>query len=471
MMPLRECQIAVAAPRADAATLPRVEALRRAGALVRVCVLSQNLWSALTETAFDLIVVLADDNDVESLAVYQQLQRDPRTRGIPALLVTDALGSAAQRGAIVLSARADEQVFVELAADLVVPMRRLREAEQRERSLRDDMRGELQRQSRSAQQFSDLNHELRSMFGAIMGFSCNLRDELAGPLSADQRSHVFGILSAVERATKLLETHPIEIVPSARPSAASASGSPPRAQRSMVHLARIASEVTALFGGVALQKAMRLHCHSDESVCVWGDALQLKQVLTNLVINALKYTPVGGEIRVRVRWSRPTGRSGVHSRRAAELSVEDTGPGIPVEYRQRIFERGFRITERVQVAGDGIGLSVVQDLVTQHGGSVKVEGDPGSGALFTALLPQDRRQRAPEGALILSDGSAARSLLRMLEAKDPQASWLVTPEEKERFVQLASACRSAILLAQGEDLHAALAKLPQASGTDEGQFE
>jgi signal transduction histidine kinase len=402
-MLLRSSQIAVVAPRSRAAAQARVNALRRAGAAVRFCVLSQNLWSALSEASFDLIVVLAEHGDAESIAICAQLRADPRTRSVPVLLVADLPRGETPHGAALLTETADDRTLVDVATDLVMPMRRLREAEVRERQARGELRAELGRADQSAKQLLDLGHELRAMLGAVMGFACNMRDEVAGPLSSDQRSHVAGILDAVERAAKLLDAQPALLIPSARPSAAPAAAAP-RAQRSMVHLAHIAAEVAALFAAVASRKAMQIRCDFDQSVCVWGDSLQLKQVLTNLVMNALKYTPAGGHVTILVRWSRPSGTGSLSSRRAAELVVHDSGPGIPLAYRDRIFERGFRIDQHAQVGGDGIGLAVVFDLVTQHGGTVRVEGEPGNGAVFLVSLPQDRRQRAPDAA---AEGSAA----------------------------------------------------------------
>lgn len=469
-MMLRGCQFALAASRGNPAAQPRIEALRRAGAAVRLCVLSQNLWSALTEAAFELIVVLAERDDVESLAIYQQLREDPRTRALPALLVTDATFVASERGAIMLASDADDNVFVNVCSDLITPLRRAREAEQRERGLRQELRDELARAARSTQQFRDLNHELRAMFGAIYGFGCNMRDEFAGPLSNDQRSHVGGILDAVERATKLLERQPVEPVPSTRPASTAPGSGPPRAQRTIVQLARIATEVTALFNGVALQKSMKLRCSCDDSVSVWGDSLQLKQVVTNLVVNALKYTPAGREVNVQVRWSSGSGLPGVQSRRLAEVVVQDTGPGIAFEHREKIFERGYRIDQRSHVAGDGIGLSVVRELVTLHGGTVRVEGEVGQGSIFRVSLPQDRRQRAAEGAIVVTDGPAARTLLSLLPPNNASSA-LVGPEDRERFLQLALSCRATVLLAPGDELQNMLAKLSSLSpkGTDEGQ--
>jgi signal transduction histidine kinase len=390
MKPLETCQVAVTAQDSEASVRARIAALAQAGAQVRFCVLSQDLWSTLSETAFDLIVVLADRTDLAALAIYQQLREHARTRSVPTLLVSDA---AAQDGNVLAPDIADADLIA-VAVERVTPQRALREAEARERDLREQLREELSRADDATRELSELSHELRAVLDGIFGFGCNLRDELPGPLAPDQQQHVAGILEGVERAAKLLTRATSGITRPSRSLPALSPSTPPRAQRSLVHVARLASEVSAWFQAIAARKSQRLDCVCDETVFVWGDQLKLKQVVTNLTVNALKYTPAGGHVTVSVAWSRPSGGSGVQARRSAEICVSDSGPGIPVQHRERIFERGFRLHEASDIPGEGIGLAVVKDVVTQHGGFIRVEGEADTGALFMVSLPQDRRQRA-----------------------------------------------------------------------------
>ncbi len=114
---------------------------------------------------------------------------------------------------------------------------------------------------------------------------------------------------------------------------------------------------------------------------VKGNRRMLAQALTNLVDNAIKYTPEGGEIEVRVR----------SEGKRVFLSVRDTGVGIPPEVQPRIFEQFFRARQpgTEEVSGTGVGLSLVQQIVQQHGGQVWVEseGIPGKGSTFHIALP------------------------------------------------------------------------------------
>jgi two-component system, OmpR family, sensor histidine kinase BaeS len=120
-----------------------------------------------------------------------------------------------------------------------------------------------------------------------------------------------------------------------------------------------------------------------EHLPVLADAARLRQVVTNLLVNALKFTPAGG--RVRVSASRD-GDSGV-------IEVADTGPGIPDEELPRVFDRFFR-GSAVRAGGSGIGLTVVRQLVEAHDGTVAAGSVPGAGATFTVRLPL-RRRAAP----------------------------------------------------------------------------
>jgi two-component system, OmpR family, sensor histidine kinase BaeS len=111
---------------------------------------------------------------------------------------------------------------------------------------------------------------------------------------------------------------------------------------------------------------------------VLGDPQRLHQVVTNLLDNAVKYTPPGGEVTVR---------SGVADRQAV-LEVADTGPGIPLDERPLVWDRFYRGRSGRFADGSGIGLAVVKELVDAHGGQITIDEAPGGGARFTVRLPQ-----------------------------------------------------------------------------------
>jgi two-component system OmpR family sensor kinase len=138
-----------------------------------------------------------------------------------------------------------------------------------------------------------------------------------------------------------------------------------------------------------------------EPVTVLGDESRLRQVATNLVANALQHTPEKAEITVRVgRWDprrRPNGSvvASVGATRlpgsAAVLEVVDTGPGVPLDHAQRVFERLYRVdpSRNRSQGGSGLGLSIVAAIVHSHGGRVELTTSTGKGATFRVLLPAE----------------------------------------------------------------------------------
>ena len=123
-------------------------------------------------------------------------------------------------------------------------------------------------------------------------------------------------------------------------------------------------------------------------VPVDGDESRLRQVVTNLVTNAIRYTPRDSPIEVRV------GLAGDH----AELQVRDHGPGIPSELRDKVFERFYRADASRNSArgGSGLGLAIADTIAGAHGGRVRVESTPGGGATFVLSLPAARSGADPD---------------------------------------------------------------------------
>ena len=118
---------------------------------------------------------------------------------------------------------------------------------------------------------------------------------------------------------------------------------------------------------------------AEEELKFNADRQNLSQVLDNLIDNAIKYTPEGGEIRVSLK----------REANEAVLTVKDTGIGISDQYQERVFERFYRVDKvRSQsLGGTGLGLSIVKNIVEKHGGSIQLESRLGSGSTFTIRLP------------------------------------------------------------------------------------
>ena len=149
--------------------------------------------------------------------------------------------------------------------------------------------------------------------------------------------------------------------------------------------------VTEIFAGVvdrfraeAERKELEFVCEPSplDTWAVRGDSLHLLQALGRIVQNAIKFTPSGGRITFSVRQEEDEGTW-------VALSVQDTGPGIPLDEQEKIFDRFFQgsVSESGHVLGAGLGLSFAQEVVQAHGGRITVTSCPGEGATFTVWLP------------------------------------------------------------------------------------
>jgi len=165
-----------------------------------------------------------------------------------------------------------------------------------------------------------------------------------------------------------------------------------------LHIPSLLEQAVRRLRMTAQDAGIELKLESEEGTpeVIWADPGRLRVVLTNLLGNALKYTPAGGSITLRV--SRQNAGSG--SAGLLRLAVTDTGPGIPPEFRDRIFDRFFRVEFARQAeggarGGSGIGLYLCRQIIEAHGGSIRAEGgDAGVGTTIALLLPAAPRESA-----------------------------------------------------------------------------
>ena len=150
-----------------------------------------------------------------------------------------------------------------------------------------------------------------------------------------------------------------------------------------VDVVTVVTKVLDLLGGAAERHGVRLERDLDSVPPVAGDEERLRQVIVNLGLNALDAVRSGGLVRVSCRVEPPPLDLPGGEPQVA-IRVDDDGPGVPAEARDRIFEPFF--TTKAQ--GSGLGLSIVHAIVTQHGGRIRVEESPEGGARFALTLPQ-----------------------------------------------------------------------------------
>jgi len=146
-----------------------------------------------------------------------------------------------------------------------------------------------------------------------------------------------------------------------------------------VDLAELAATTAEQMCLLAEDKGVSVTCHSGTKVMVEGDRSRLKQVMVNLLDNAIKYTPSGGNVTVKV----------FTKENKAVAEVRDNGIGIPSEAVLRVFDRFFRVDKARsrELGGAGLGLAIVKSICVAHGGRVEVQSEEGAGSRFTVSLP------------------------------------------------------------------------------------
>jgi signal transduction histidine kinase len=155
--------------------------------------------------------------------------------------------------------------------------------------------------------------------------------------------------------------------------------------RRHLNLLDVVDDVVGMFQIVARARHLSLHRDAPPQLpMVLGDRDRLAQALSNLVANAVKFTPDGGQVRISLE----VHADGIH------VSVRDTGPGIPPEQIPHLFDR-FWQASRHDTRGLGLGLSIVKAIVEAHGGSVEVESVLNQGSAFRLRLPRADMQAMP----------------------------------------------------------------------------
>jgi phosphoserine phosphatase RsbU/P len=260
----------------------------------------------------------------------------------------------------------DEWLLSALADQAAVALEnaRLTDAVQAERE-------ELKRQAMTqGRTHATLGHELRSPLTAIQSYSSLLLDGLFGPLTDRQRESVARI--------RMSGYHLLGIVESMLDAARINAGVMELTVRN-VRLARVLAEAVQMLQPRAAEKNQEVHTSGGEGLIVRADPTRLRQVLVNLIGNAVTYSPAEAVIRVELAGVERAGSP------FAAIRVMDSGPGVSPEFLAAIFEPYRR--GHTAEPGLGLGLFISRELVRQMGGEVEAQSEPGAGSTFTAFLP------------------------------------------------------------------------------------
>lgn len=215
------------------------------------------------------------------------------------------------------------------------------------------------------------SHELRTPLTSITGYAEFLEDQIGGPLTPNQAEFVAQIQAGASRLQRIVD----DMLDFARLEAGAFS-----LERQWVDLrARLQAEVASV-QPQAREAQLELTTElPPDPVMVCLDPGRIGQVLLNLVGNALKFTPPGGRIRVRL----------LPGDREVRVEVQDTGIGIASAHRARLFEKFFQVdaSSTREHGGAGLGLAIARGLVEAHGGAMGVESQEGQGSTFWFTLP------------------------------------------------------------------------------------
>jgi PAS domain S-box-containing protein len=220
-----------------------------------------------------------------------------------------------------------------------------------------------------------VSHDLRAPLTFMRGYATML--PMVGELSEQQSEYVEKILQGVSQMNVLID----DLLDLGRIEAGVGL------ERKPCHLGAIVVEAVDGMRVRAAAKGITLHLESTTGVAVIaGDAALLRQSVTNLVDNAIKYTPSGGRISVGLS---------VRNNQAV-IRVADTGIGIAPDDQVRLFEKFYRVKRRdtASVEGTGLGLAIVKSIVERHDGRVWVDSELGKGSSFYISLPTDRAEVA-----------------------------------------------------------------------------
>ena len=303
---------------------------------------------------------------------------------------------------------------------------------EREHGLRDDIR-QLKEVERLKTEFvSTVSHELRTPLTAIRGALGLVLAGTTGPVASKTRDLLQIGLQNTERLIRLInDILDVERIESGHLFV----------RREPCELTEILRTTVESLRTVAMEAQVSLVLEAEESAVVTGDPDRLVQIFTNLISNAVRFSPRGESVTVALR---TTSTSVV-------VFVSDRGPGIPLEFRKRIFGKFQQADPAGGAGGAGLGLAIVRAIVERHGGSIRFDSAPGHGTTFITELPYTAPSaslvaatHADHHLLVLDDDRDMLSVLRSL--CEPVGAVTAVGSAEEAWRALTSAPYDAIVI-------------------------
>jgi two-component system phosphate regulon sensor histidine kinase PhoR len=246
---------------------------------------------------------------------------------------------------------------------------------------------------------ANVSHEIRTPLTVLAGFVETMQTL---PLDDAERARYLDMMGQQAQRMQTLVSDLLTL--------SKLEGSPPPGMSEWIAaatlLAQCEQEARSLSAVLGPQRPHELVFEAAPAIDVSGSASELQSAMSNLLSNAVRYTPAGG--RIEARWRvLPDGR--------AEFSVKDSGPGIAVEHVSRLTERFYRVdrSRSRETGGTGLGLAIVKHVVQRHGAELKIDSTPGTGSTFAIVLPAARVRPAVDS----NDFSANRGARTATESQ------------------------------------------------------